>query len=221
MAAIAVDDRSTREGAAWIGWAPLALAPLAGVMLHRGMPAWAFMWVLAIAIYASLKWASWWRSPMRTRASWARSAGYLLTWPGMDAESFLDESRRAAKPRPGEWAWDLAKTALGALLLWGVAREVPERWPLVRGWGRVGGDGFDRALRQLSYGVADVAEFWRGRCANHGVASVVTLVERVLGTAVESGISPAGTRVDLSAFARDARSWDGRLPCVRGFGIDS
>jgi Membrane bound O-acyl transferase family len=134
MAAIAVDDRSTREGSAWVGWAPLALAPLAVVMLHRGMPAWAFMWVLAIAIYASLKWASWWRSPMRERASWGRSAGYLLAWPGMDAESFLDPRRRAAAPRLNEWGWALAKTALGVVLLWGAARAVPDRWPLVQGW---------------------------------------------------------------------------------------
>ncbi|HST09233.1 MAG TPA: MBOAT family protein [Terriglobales bacterium] len=112
----------------------LGLAPLAVMAFHRGMAAWAFMWVLAIAIYASLKWASWWRSPMRTRASWGRSLGYLLAWPGMDAESFLDPRRQAVAPGFGEWVWALAKTVLGVALLWGVAREVPERWPLVRGW---------------------------------------------------------------------------------------
>jgi hypothetical protein len=134
MAAIAIDDRSVREGSAWVTWMPFAIAPGAVVMLHRGMPAWAFMWVLAIAIYSSLKWASWWLSPMRARASWRRSLGYLLTWPGMDAESFLDPRRRAAAPRLAEWAWALAKTALGVMLLWSVARAVPERLPLVRGW---------------------------------------------------------------------------------------
>jgi Membrane bound O-acyl transferase family len=134
MAAIAIDDRSVREGSAWVAWMPFAIAPGAVVMLQRGMPAWAFMWVLAIAIYSSLKWASWWLSPMRARASWRRSLGYLLTWPGMDAESFLDSRRRAAAPRLAEWAWALAKTALGVMLLWSVARAVPERLPLVRGW---------------------------------------------------------------------------------------
>jgi hypothetical protein len=128
------DDRWTQAGSASIAWAPVLLAPLAVVAFHRGVPAWAFMWVLAIAIYASLKWASWWRSPMRTRASRVRSAGYLLAWPGMDAESFLDPQQRAAEPRPAEWAWAFAKTVLGVLLVWGAAREVPERWPLVRAW---------------------------------------------------------------------------------------
>ena len=134
MAVIAGGDRSTRAGSARIAFAPMTLAPLAVVMFHRGMPPWAFMWLLAISIYASLKWASWWRSPMRVPASWGRSVGYLLAWPGMDAENFLDARRRTAAPRLAEWAWALAKTALGVVLLWGTARAVPERWPLVRGW---------------------------------------------------------------------------------------
>jgi hypothetical protein len=127
-------DNSAGVGSAWTAWTPLVLATVGVVAIHRGMPAWAFMWVLAIAIYASLKWASWWRSPMRARASAWRSAGYLVAWPGMDAESFLDDRCRAATPGLGEWAWAFAKTAFGAALLWVVARTVPESRPLVRGW---------------------------------------------------------------------------------------
>jgi hypothetical protein len=92
------------------------------------------MWGLALAIYAALKWVSWWRSPMRPRATARRSIGYLMAWPGMDAESFLDSSWRPPAPPGREWVWAICKTMLGAILLWGVARTVPAEQPLVRGW---------------------------------------------------------------------------------------
>lgn len=98
------------------------------------MPPWAFMWSLAIAIYASLKWASWWRSPIREQAAIGRSIGYVIAWPGMDAESFLDTNRQVETPALQEWVWAVCKTALGGVLLWMVARQVPLDWPLLQAW---------------------------------------------------------------------------------------
>jgi hypothetical protein len=124
----------TAQVSAWRGWLPLLVLPSIAVLLRNRMPAWAFMWLLAIAIYWGLKWASWWRSPMRGRATLGRSIGFLVAWPGMDADSFLDSEQRVAPPGTRDWGWALSKTALGAVLLWAVARRVPADQPLLRGW---------------------------------------------------------------------------------------
>src|ERR1700746_345756 len=108
-----------------IAWLPLGLVPVGAVLGPHRLPPWAFMWCLAIAIYASLKWASWWRSSLRDSAPSFRSAGYLIAWPGMDAHSFLDARRHMPPPPASEWAWAFAKTTIGALLLWVVARQIP------------------------------------------------------------------------------------------------
>jgi hypothetical protein len=118
----------------WIGWLPVAILPLGVVAVGNRLPAWAFMWALAFVIYAGLKWASWWRARRQTpHAAW-RSAAYLVAWPGMDAELFLHTGPPV--PLPGLLAWigAISETLLGAILLWGVARRIPEGQPLVRGW---------------------------------------------------------------------------------------
>jgi hypothetical protein len=62
-----------------------------------------------------------------------RSTAYLLAWPGMDAEAFFDRKQRTLPPSRMEWVWAATKTALGATLLWLVARSVTQRESL-RGW---------------------------------------------------------------------------------------
>ena len=59
--------------------------PAGAVLLGSGWPAWVFMWMLAFAIFAALKWLSFADCIERTRATVGRSLGYLLFWPGMDA----------------------------------------------------------------------------------------------------------------------------------------
>lgn len=118
----------------WIAWLPLALVSLVALFVRDRLPPWAFMWALALAIYAALKWASWWRSVARASTPRWRSAGYLLAWPGMDAESFLDERRRVPAPALRAWIWAFSKTIAGAVLLWVVARRVPASQPLLRAW---------------------------------------------------------------------------------------
>lgn len=123
-----------RQASRWVGWFPLVLLPSGAMLFRHRIPAWAFMWTLAIAIYAALKWVSWWRSPARVGATGLRSLGYLIAWPGMDAESFLDACARVTSPPLREWAWAISKTALGAILVWVVARRVPAGQLLMRGW---------------------------------------------------------------------------------------
>lgn len=118
----------------WVAWLPLVAVPVGAVAVRNRLPSWVFMWALAVALYAALKWASWWRSAARRQAPPWRSLGYLVAWPGMDAESFLDTSRRVTVPAPREWVWALSKTNLGVVLVWVVARRVPVTEPLLRGW---------------------------------------------------------------------------------------
>jgi hypothetical protein len=98
------------------------------------MPAWLFMWALSVAIFTGLKWMSWWKARGRVAHSVGRSLAYLVAWPGMDAETFLDTDKRPIKPTAQEWLWASVKTAAGVGLLWIMARRIPERLELLRGW---------------------------------------------------------------------------------------
>jgi hypothetical protein len=92
------------------------------------------MWILSLAIYLSLKWLTWWRTLSRiTHPAW-RSVAYLLAWPGMDADAFLDVRQRVQRPKPLTWFVAAFETSLGAILLWVVARSIPQGQTLLRGW---------------------------------------------------------------------------------------
>ena len=98
------------------------------------MPAWLFMWALSFAIFAALKWLTWWRARDKVPANVGRSLAFLLAWPGMEAEAFLDPRSRPDRPRMREWLSATAKTALGIVLLWVIARHIPAEQSLLRGW---------------------------------------------------------------------------------------
>jgi alginate O-acetyltransferase complex protein AlgI len=86
------------------------------------------MWTLATALFAGFKWLTWWRAgSLDTR----RSLAYLLAWPGMDAARFLDRGARPPRPPAAEWRAAWAKTAVGALLVFGLA---PRGAGLAAGW---------------------------------------------------------------------------------------
>lgn len=84
-----------------------------------------------------------------------RSTAYLLAWPGMDAEKFLDSSERAARPQAREWLWAAAKTIFGILLIWIIAHRISQ--PLAQGW--VGLFGFVLLLHFGSFHL--LALFWQ------------------------------------------------------------
>jgi Membrane bound O-acyl transferase family len=118
----------------WAGWLPLVVLPGGAIACRNLLPAWAFMWLLASAIFFSLKWLTWWKARSRIAHSSWRSAAYLFAWPGMDAEVFLDASRPVKPLTFTAWLFALFETMLGAVVLWVVARSVPQSYPLVRGW---------------------------------------------------------------------------------------
>jgi len=108
--------------------------PLTAVACRNLLPAWEFMWILSVAIFISLKWVTWWMARSRVAHPAWRSTAYLFAWPGMDAENFLDARQHVSRPAPTTWLWAIMETALGAILLWMVARSVPQGEPLIRGW---------------------------------------------------------------------------------------
>lgn len=92
------------------------------------------MWLLAFAIYAACKWLTWRRTPACGVALW-RHAAYLLAWPGMDADAFLDfNPPRPGKPAPREWLFAGGKLTVGMSLLFGVTRLVSPEMPYLLGW---------------------------------------------------------------------------------------
>ncbi len=123
----------------WPGWVPLLILPASVIAARPFLVPWTLMWALAGAIFFGCKWQSWWEGRNIPGATLARSIGFLLAWPGMDARPFFAWEKRAQRPEGKEWAWAIAKTAFGALLLWGVARRVPSGSDLLAGWvGMVG-----------------------------------------------------------------------------------
>jgi hypothetical protein len=116
------------------------------------------MWALSFAIYLSLKWLTWSRARSHTVHPMWRSVAYLLAWPGMDADRFLNTKQRVPAPAAAKWLWAALETGLGALLLWALARSIPQRDPLIRGWvGMVG------LVLVLHFGLFQmVALWWQG-----------------------------------------------------------
>ena len=93
------------------------------------------MWILSsLPISSGYEWLTWWTARSRVAHPVWRSPAYLFAWPGMDAENFLDPRQSASRPAPTTWLWAIIETALGAILLWIVARSVPQGEPLIRGW---------------------------------------------------------------------------------------
>ena len=126
-----IDVESARK---LLSWFPILVLPLAALACRNLVPPWVFMWILSFAIYFSLKLLVWSRARSRIALPVWRSLGFLFAWPGMDADAFLDVNERVAAPRFAEWFWAISKTAIGAILLWAVARAIPPNLVLLRGW---------------------------------------------------------------------------------------
>ena len=134
-----VESAELVRDSSWVGWLPILVLPIAAIACRNLFSAWAFMWILSFAIFIGLKWLTWWKARGTVEHPAWRLTAYLLAWPGMDAEAFLDVNQQVLPPPAKTWVWASLETALGAVLLWVVARAVPQRQALLRGWfGMVG-----------------------------------------------------------------------------------
>lgn len=119
-----------------IDWLPLLAMTLTTLFAMPRQPAWLFMWVLAVAIFAGFKWIMF-RRVLRTglRTTTLRKLAFLFLLPGLDAKAALDISRKpAVKPRRDELAMALNKIMLGAGMFFLFVRFIPSPSPLLTGW---------------------------------------------------------------------------------------
>lgn len=110
----------------------LAIGPvLASIPIARTLPPWACMWTLCAALFFSFKIASLWglRAPFSPRLG-----AYLFLWPGMDAQAFLNSSRRPGAPPPAAWLSAAVAAAIGASLVWLFPRIIIPVSALAAGW---------------------------------------------------------------------------------------
>jgi hypothetical protein len=123
-------------------------------------PPWALMWALAVLIFCFCKTITW-SCARKDRAPAWRHAAYLFAWPGLDAGAFLFESPENL-PDSREWFAAAAKTALGAVLFWFVARLIPSEHELLYGW-----TGMLGLIFMLHFGSFHLLScFWRRLGAN-------------------------------------------------------
>ena len=117
-----------------VGYTPLvALPALAWFAAPADLPRWAGMWSIVFAMYAGLKWLSWWDARSVRAHAW-RHVAYLFAWPGMDARAFLSNSSRCRSPTPGEWVVAAIKLGCGVALIWSVAPRVGRDNVWLFGW---------------------------------------------------------------------------------------
>lgn len=116
-----------------VPWLPLAILPVVAGFSAVHLPAWGFMWALAFAVYAGLKWLTFADSSHASSVSLWQKAGYLVLWPGLHSEEFFDTRANVARPATGEWGPAIFKTLFGVfLVIWG-APAWAEKRPLVAG----------------------------------------------------------------------------------------
>ena len=117
------------------GVLPLIVLIAGALVIRSSLPPWAFMWMMAGALYAGCKWLSF-RDARNdgVAASRTRTIEYLLAWPGMDAGAFLSRTNFKGRPAGSEWIAAALKTAFGATLVWIGARAALPAHPVIAGW---------------------------------------------------------------------------------------
>ena len=218
-------------------WVALALLPLLALGTGPSLPAWAFMWVMAFAIFFGCKWLTLGLAMNRSaRVCPFRATAYLVAWPGMDAARFLSPELAPVVPVSTllkRAVLGFVRIVLGAFLLFAVAHRIRE--PIFAGW--VGMTGMIlmlhfglfallslgwRALRVDAAPIMDaplrsmsVAEFWGRRWNGAFNDLALGLVFRPM--ARRTGIAIA----TLSAFAVSGLVHETviSVPAGAGFGL--
>jgi len=117
-------------------WLALALLPVLALATKTVLPAWAFMWAMAFAIFFGCKWLTLGLAMnQRARVCPFRTTAYLFAWPGMDAARFLSPDLAPSLPiltLLKNAAVALIRILLGAFLLFAVARQIHE--PIFAAW---------------------------------------------------------------------------------------
>jgi hypothetical protein len=145
-----------RNRRSWIGYFSVAYTPLAVLValsfyVRSHLPPWAFMLGFFNALLLGYKWRMLVVLRNKEWALHAKGIFNYLGWLGIDAEPFFTPPNVIHATPAKEWRWAFAKIALGAGLIWGLARLIPPTHVQMIGW--VGVIGF---MLLIHFGVAHV-----------------------------------------------------------------
>lgn len=144
-------------------WGTLAAfaPPLVAVCTARLLVPWAFMWLMAGALFLAFKWLTFVRARKRTRdITLRRALAWFFLWPGMDAGEFFQATTTATaitqrRKHRARVSFATAKILSGAVLLFGIARFASG--DLLKAW-----VGMIATVLILHFGIFDlVACGWR------------------------------------------------------------
>ncbi len=122
-------------GMKFIAWLPLVVLTLAAVAAGPRLPAWVWMWTLALALYAGCKWLTFFRAIRGgAKPGVGKATGYLLAWPGMDARTFFIAVPQPTKPTPADWLSAGLTVAAGVGIVAAGPRLLVANQPLLAGW---------------------------------------------------------------------------------------
>ena len=123
-----------RKRRRWLGWLPVFLLPIITLPFRTHLPNWIFMWLFVTAMFAGCKWVTWRRAQIGNRPTKiARTLGYLLAWPGMDANSFLN-GQHDQKPKLREWLWAASRLLAGVALVCLAAKATITTQTVTNAW---------------------------------------------------------------------------------------
>jgi alginate O-acetyltransferase complex protein AlgI len=118
-----------------IAWLPLIAMVATSLAIRQSVPSWAFMWTMLIALVGGFKWLTLCRVACRLgHVPFGRAVAYLVAWPGMDGERFLDQRIKAKRPLPIEWIQAAGKLAIGIGLIRMSVSFLPFAQDLAAGW---------------------------------------------------------------------------------------
>jgi Membrane bound O-acyl transferase family len=115
---------------------PLVVLPLLTLPLIHHVPPWAFMWLMAIALFTGFKWLTF-ATSHAPAATVPIQLLYLAAWPGLAPDEFIRPLPESRRPTHADWFPPARNLLVGLLLVTLVAPRIAT--PLVRGWtGMVG-----------------------------------------------------------------------------------
>ena len=157
-AALTLGARLEPVGLLWVKWLPAGLLTTLALVSGPVLPAWVWMWTIALALFLSAKWLTVFRFLCSDQSfDRRRLAAYLFLWPGMNVRAFCAK-RAVPAPKTREWLFAGAKILFGALLVWVGVRNVAPEHPLAAGWtGMIG------LILLLHFGLFHLLSLvWRG-----------------------------------------------------------
>ena len=141
MVSTAIPATAKSNGGIWFGlecmqlkWVAVAAPAIMTVILGRGLPGWIWMWLNAAALFFGAKWLTLSRMMSRPNgASPGRLLAYTILWPGMDVSRFCAASE-VPRPKIREWNMAIAKSLIGAAIIWGGVRGAGAEHAWSAGW---------------------------------------------------------------------------------------